>query len=262
MLRRLPLIGAASPGRLAVLVGLSVPVLAALAASAPRRDRRALAIGSTVALLLVSVVAATMRPEAADPAARTAFRRASAWAAAFPAGGFALALAPLGPGARAAGLLALAATERLSTMRGYLPSLEPDAIYPCGVACDLLRQTPDGYRVAGLALALGPNQAAVLGLEDIRAYENLTWAPLEETTHLWRRPAFPGRRCSTIRTRLSSGFSAYGGWPYRGALPPPQAGRGSTKVRMAPSTRTSSPCHDSSSPPRSPPLSRRGTWRF
>jgi hypothetical protein len=192
VLRRLPLIGAASPGRLAVLVGLSVPVLAALAASAPRRDRRALAIGSTVALLLVSVVAATMRPEAADPAARTAFRRASAWAAAFPAGGFALALAPLGPGARAAGLLALAATERLSTMRGYLPSLEPDAIYPCGVACDLLRQTPDGYRVAGLALALGPNQAAVLGLEDIRAYENLTWAPLEETTHLWRRPAFPG----------------------------------------------------------------------
>lgn len=59
----------------------------------------------------------------------------------------------------------------------WVPLSSADSFYPTTPAIDFIREDVNGYRVAGLDSALVPQTAAFYGLEDVRGYDPMTFAP-------------------------------------------------------------------------------------
>jgi hypothetical protein len=84
-------------------------------------------------------------------------------------------------------LLLLFAGQRAVEEAEVYPTLPARAFYPPLPVLDPIpRDEP--VRVAGLLWALVPNMSALYGLEDVRGYEPMLFAPLAETFRLWCRP--------------------------------------------------------------------------
>jgi Bacterial membrane protein YfhO len=86
-----------------------------------------------------------------------------------------------------AALLALLAASRAAEAGGFYPTVPSRAFYPPLPLLDAIpRQQP--LRIAAIGHAFVPNIAALYGLEDVRGYEAMTFAPLAETFPLWCVP--------------------------------------------------------------------------
>ncbi|MDY7095295.1 MAG: YfhO family protein [Acidobacteriota bacterium] len=59
----------------------------------------------------------------------------------------------------------------------WVPLSSADSFYPTTPAIDFIRNDVRGYRVAGLDSALVPQTASFYGLEDVRGYDPMTFAP-------------------------------------------------------------------------------------
>jgi hypothetical protein len=84
-------------------------------------------------------------------------------------------------------LLLLFAGQRAVEEAEVYPTLPARAFYPPLPVLDPIpRDEP--VRVAGLVWTLVPNMSALYGLEDVRGYEPMLFAPLAETFGLWCQP--------------------------------------------------------------------------
>jgi hypothetical protein len=83
-----------------------------------------------------------------------------------------------------AALLTLLLLERTAEKGGFYPTAPDRAFF---AALPFLDGIPRGepYRVTALSYSFIPNIAALYGLEDVRGYEAMTFAPLTETYPLW-----------------------------------------------------------------------------
>ncbi len=187
VVRRVPFVREGDPARFQLLAALALPAMAALGLDGiPRATRRRIVAAGGAVLLAVVATSFAVQPDGRLARAAAVRETAPALVAARAA-----ALGAPGP-ALPAVVLAAAAVERIWTVGSYLPRIGGDRVYPCGDACRFLKEHAAGARVAGLGFTFLPNQPAVLALEDVRAYDNLSWLPLWETTHLWRQRNFPG----------------------------------------------------------------------
>ncbi len=79
-------------------------------------------------------------------------------------------------------VLALVLVERANEDGGFYPAISAEAFYP---RVPILRAVPRDARMAGVATALIPNNAAVYELEDARGYNAMMYLRLYETYPLW-----------------------------------------------------------------------------
>lgn len=78
-------------------------------------------------------------------------------------------------------LVALLLAQRVMEDGHWYPALPREAAYP---RIDVLDRVKEG-RVIGRGLVFMPNTSAVYGVDDVRGYEALTFAPLVETYPMW-----------------------------------------------------------------------------
>jgi hypothetical protein len=113
------------------------------------------------------------------------------------------------PGA-VAGLLLLVVSQRVIEERDVYPTIPARAFYPPLPVLDPIpRDAP--VRVAGLSWALIPNMSALYGIEDVRGYDPMLFAPLSDTFPLWcfPMPAFYNRiedPASSFLSMLNVGY--------------------------------------------------------
>lgn len=191
-LQALPLLGASLLKRLALWWALAVAVLAGLALDAlleraPRAPRRALVLGAAaVALAAGLLVVASSTPRS----------RLELGLLALP-----LLLAPLlawwprigGSRGLAAALWMLCLLAPPAAFFGrWVPLSAADSFYPTTPAVDFVRERAAGYRVAGLDSALVPHSAVFYGLEDVRGYDPMVFAPYADFVTAFSLPRRAG----------------------------------------------------------------------
>ncbi len=85
-------------------------------------------------------------------------------------------------------LLALLYAQRLMSERDTFRTFPAAAAYPPLVVFEPLQSARGLYRVAGMKAAFPPSTNIFYGLEDVRGYEALTFAPYWDTFPLWSGP--------------------------------------------------------------------------
>jgi len=86
------------------------------------------------------------------------------------------------------GLLALLLVQRAVTEGGVHRSFPAKDAYPHMAIFDAMKNARDPFRIVGQGWALIPATGALYGLEDVRGYEAMTFAPYMETYRLWSVP--------------------------------------------------------------------------
>jgi Bacterial membrane protein YfhO len=164
----------------AVLAALGIDVLL------QQKRRRELAMLAGIAFVVLAVLCATAWHS----------MRASGLSDSFLAMRTAILLAPLALGsliavleprtiAIAGALLLLILLQRTIESAHFYPTLLASIFYPRIPLLDRLPQTDEPYRTVGYGLVFYPNMSAVYGVEDVRAYQAMTFAPLRSTFDLW-----------------------------------------------------------------------------
>lgn len=107
-------------------------------------------------------------------------------------GGLAIAAFAVRLDARVAAAIIIGAicAQRAIEDGGLYPSIPERAFYPTVPLVSAIPRDPL-YRVTGVGSHLAPNVATMYGLDDVRGYEAMTFAPLVETYPLWCRPGAP-----------------------------------------------------------------------
>jgi hypothetical protein len=100
----------------------------------------------------------------------------------------AIALIKAFPNRKAVALLALLLVQRTSEIGGAVPTLDRRAADPPLPELHALAQSDEPFRIAGEGPMLTPNLATLFGLEDVRGYQAMVFAPLAETFRLWSTP--------------------------------------------------------------------------
>jgi hypothetical protein len=85
-------------------------------------------------------------------------------------------------------LLALLLVQRAITEGGVHKSFPAKDAYPHMAIFDAMKNVREPFRIVGQGWALIPATSALYGLEDVRGYEAMTFAPYMETYRLWSVP--------------------------------------------------------------------------
>lgn len=99
----------------------------------------------------------------------------------------AIALIKAFPDHKALALLALLLIQRTAEI-GAVPTLDRRTAEPPLPALRALARSEEPFRVVGQGTTLTPNLATLFGLEDVRGYQAMTFAPLADTFPLWSTP--------------------------------------------------------------------------
>ena len=130
-----------------------------------------------------------------------------------------------------AALLFLLLVQRTIESAHFYPTLPADIFYPRIPLLDRLPQTAELYRTVGYGLVFYPNMSAVYGIEDVRGYQAMTFAPWRNTYDLWSvvQPIWFNRVDDLTRPFLSmmnvrfafapAGAALPNGWKKIGAQP-------------------------------------------
>ncbi len=183
LLRAIPLLNIAANYRYSILAALCVSLLAAIGADR-LRGNVILATAAALAIATVAVIPWELR-HGVD------MKWIAACAIAEGAG-LALAATSLGrePFVAVAILTAAIGLQRAVEDGGTYPAIAMEAFYPSVPLVAAIPRNPL-YRVTGVGSHLHPNVATMYGLDDVRGYEAMTFAPLVETYPLWCRPGAP-----------------------------------------------------------------------
>ncbi|HEV2719857.1 MAG TPA: YfhO family protein, partial [Thermoanaerobaculia bacterium] len=100
----------------------------------------------------------------------------------------AVALIKAFPERKALALLALLLIQRSAEIGGAVPTLDRHAADPPLPQLRALAQSDEPFRIVGQGTTLTPNLATLFGLEDVRGYQAMTFAPLADTFPLWSTP--------------------------------------------------------------------------
>lgn len=168
VLKRLPLFSIAVNARLIAFAAMGLCVLAAIGLEST---------GKWLVAGVALVLAAAAFPPTIVPAIREILPLllAVACIAAFPR-------------RIAVALTALLLIQRVAEIGGAVPTLDARAATPPLPQLRALAQSDEPFRIAGLGSTLTPNLATLFGLEDVRGYQAMTFAPLAETFPVWSVP--------------------------------------------------------------------------
>jgi hypothetical protein len=182
LLRKVPLFAVAKNERLGFAAAFALSMLAAIAfdaRDAVSRNRR-LAIGVGAALAIATALLWRTRLEFGVQPKMILIGAAAELL------GLALLLAAFSSRPRMAIVLVLAAiaTQRVAEDGFIYPAVPRRLFYP---SVPLLKAIPRDplYRVVGTANLFIPNAASMFGLQDVRGYASMTYAPYKQTTRLW-----------------------------------------------------------------------------
>ncbi len=89
-------------------------------------------------------------------------------------------------------LVTLLLVPRVALLRDWIPLSSSLSFYPVTPAVDFVQERAEGYRVSGLGASLTPHSAAFFGLEDVRGYDPLAFAPYVEFSKIFSRVRRPG----------------------------------------------------------------------
>jgi hypothetical protein len=172
--------------RLSLWWVLAVALLAAAAIDALRGadPRRRLAVRAAVVVAALIAFAAVARVAVLAPPADTS--RIWTWEG-LPVAAVALALLwwpRRGHAAAVALLVAALVAPRVTLFDGWIPVTPPEGFYVGSPAIEVLldhlrREPRTGPRVTGIEAALVPHSGAYFGVEEIRSYDPMTFAPYE-----------------------------------------------------------------------------------
>jgi len=186
ILRKVPLLAVAKNERLGFAAAFALSMLAAMAFDECGRARpRARPGGPARPHIIIAVGVALVIATAALWPARLAFGvqpKVMLVGLAAEIAGIVLLVVPRKHAV--AFVLAAIAVQRLAEDGGIYPALQRRQFYP---PMPLLAKIPRDplYRVVGTANLLIPNAASMYGLEDVRGYASMTYAPYKRTTPLW-----------------------------------------------------------------------------
>jgi hypothetical protein len=100
----------------------------------------------------------------------------------------AIALIKAFPDRKALALLGLLLIQRTAEIGGAVPTLDRRAADPPLPELRALAQSDEPFRIVGQGPTLTPNLTTLFGLEDVRGYQAMVFAPLAETFPLWSTP--------------------------------------------------------------------------
>jgi hypothetical protein len=87
------------------------------------------------------------------------------------------------------GLLGLLLIQRVTEIGGFIPTVDRRAFFPPIAGFENFpRGNREPYRIVAQGPLFAPNISALYGLEDVRGYQAMTFAPLAETFPLWSIP--------------------------------------------------------------------------
>ena len=193
LLHALPLFDITLNERLAFGAAFFLAMLAAIGAERIMSDRRAGAI--TLAAVLVVLAAGTWwisNTFQLEPGPRDWGKYSIAAELVFLALWTAAALPPLSKAAatlpQSIVLIALLLGQRVMTEGGVHKSFRAKDAYPSMAIFGPMKKVREPFRIVGQGWALMPGTNALYGLEDVRGYEAMTFAPYMETYRLWCVP--------------------------------------------------------------------------
>lgn len=188
-LAKLPLFDIALNGRLAMVAAFGIAVLAALGIDALVAEERpvrlavaalavTIALGAVIASQWSSMIAWKLTP---------AYLRTSAAFLLIPPVAIAMAALVARRNRRAAAALVvtIVALQRMFDLADFYPTLPAAMFYPRLPLLSSLPKTDEPYRIVGTGSTFIPNTAAVYGLEDVRGYQAMTFAPMRESQPHW-----------------------------------------------------------------------------
>ena len=183
LLKKIPLFEVTKNERLGFAAAFALSMLAALAFDAARaaltRNRRlVITVGAALAIA-TALLWRTRLEYGVQP-------KMMLIGAAAELVGIALLLVALSSRERVAIVLVLAAiaAQRLAEDGFIYPNLQRRLFYPSTPILDAIPRDPL-YRVVGTANLFIPNAASMYGLQDVRGYASMTYAPYKQTTRLW-----------------------------------------------------------------------------
>ncbi|MEK6376167.1 MAG: YfhO family protein [Acidobacteriota bacterium] len=182
LLRKVPLFAVAKNERLGFAAAFALSMLAAMAFDArdavSRNRRLVFAVGAALAIA-TALLWRTRLDFGVQP-------KMMLIGAAAELLGIALLIAALSSRYRVAIVLVLAAiaAQRLAEDGFIYPAMPRRMFYPSTPILDAIPRDPL-YRVVGTANLFIPNAASMFGLEDVRGYASMTYAPYKQTTRLW-----------------------------------------------------------------------------
>ena len=190
LLGRLPLFRIALNTRMIFAASFGFAVLTALGVDVLREERRAatlavLAVTTFVLLLLACVAQWDAMREWGLP---DAFVRGRTIALLLPLVILALVTTSRSAAIISAVILLLLLAQRTYEASDFYPTLPARIFYPRIALLDRLPQTNEPYRIVGQGLMFYPNMSTIYGLEDVRGYQAMTFAPLRQTQELWSVP--------------------------------------------------------------------------
>lgn len=117
--------------------------------------------------------------------------------------------------------LLLLAGQRLAESGTIYPTLPPAACYPRVAPLDALPAGPEPYRVVGLGTMLIPNVGAILGFDDPRGDDAVTFSPYARLERLWSENHRWFRRVVDLERPLLDVLNVRFAVVPRGRRPPP-----------------------------------------
>jgi len=188
LLHALPLFDIALNERLGFGAALFLVILAAIGAEEARRRRAPLAavtLGMVLVVLAVGTwwITSAFKLEAGprDWGEHTILAELAFLAAA------AIVVATRVP-MKMLVVVALLLAQRTITMGGVHKSFPAKDAYPPMTIFDAMKEIREPFRIAGQGFAFMPGTNALYGLEDVRGYEAMTFAPYAETYRIWCVP--------------------------------------------------------------------------
>jgi hypothetical protein len=217
LLRAIPILNIAANYRYSILAALCISLLAAVGFDQLRGARVIVAVA--VALTLATAISWSWEQRLGVD---TKWLVACALA---EIGGLAIAAFAVRLDARVAVAIVIGAicVQRAVEDGGLYPAISERTFYPAVPLVSAIARDPL-YRVTGVGSHLAPNVATMYGLDDVRGYEAMTFAPLVETYPLWCRPGAPANSVDD----LSRPFLNFLGVRYALApstTPPPEGWR-------------------------------------
>jgi hypothetical protein len=97
-------------------------------------------------------------------------------------------LLPLRAAVLSGALVASVVAQRTAQIGGLYPVFDAAVSYPPVPVFESLRNVRDPFRIVGQGLALIPGASTMYGLEDVRGYTAMTFAPYMKTWPLWCTP--------------------------------------------------------------------------
>jgi hypothetical protein len=190
-LQKVPLLHITHHDRLAFAGALCLAVLAALAVDEilRREDRRAAAITLATVFVLLSIGTYLLTHHVILGEVAGGYGRYKIFAELFflPLAALLLVM-PIRPRWLLAGIVALVAAQRLTSVSDTFSTYPAADAWPKLALLEPLRHVREPFRIVGVGTAFPPATNTFYGLEDVRGYEALTLFPFVQTWGLWNRP--------------------------------------------------------------------------